>query len=83
MAAAPSTPPPRVFALNVIANHYYGLDLAVTVAGADDRYNPQASACVPRCLVIRFCFCTVVERTHTHTEDTQPTDHHVRPRPID
>lgn len=39
--AAATTPAPRAFALNVLADHYYGLNLAVSVAGADDRYAPQ------------------------------------------
>lgn len=38
---AATAPAPRAFSLNVVAQHFYGLDLAVSVAGADDRYAPQ------------------------------------------
>ena len=44
MEAAPQ-PAPRAFSLNVVAQHYYALDLAVSVAGADDRYAPQVHTC--------------------------------------
>ncbi len=40
---SPSPPQPRAFALNVIADDYYGLDVSVTVVGADDRYPAQVS----------------------------------------